>query len=63
MKIEKIISAALAMTDNWSPTTCPLEELAEHVGDLEQIEELIARLAGRAIYLRGVMDARILETV
>ena len=63
MNIAKIISDTLAGIDNWSPTTCPMPELTEHVGDLEQIEGLLVQLANRASYLRGVIAARALSSV
>ena len=57
-KIGEVICDAAAKMDNWSPTTCAMSELQEHIDALEEIEELIVALGNRAVYLRGVMAAR-----
>ena len=55
------LSDAILKLDNWSPTTCDLEELAEHIAGIETIESIMEEISNRAIYLRGVMAGRIIH--
>lgn len=55
------LSDAILKLDNWSPTTCELEELAEHIAGIETIESIMYEISNRAIYLRGVMAGRIIH--
>ena len=55
------LADAILKLDNWSPTTCELEELAEHIAGIEMIESIMIEISNRAIYLRGVMAGRIIH--
>ena len=58
IRIGEIFIEAVRRTDNWSPITCQLEELEQHLNDLSEIEVFLVELAGRAPYLRGILAAR-----
>lgn len=62
-KVGEIILDAIRKIDNWSPTTCPLDELQYHLSCVEYIETIASEIANRAIYLRGVMAGRIIHEV
>lgn len=55
------LSDAILKLDNWSPTTCELGDLAEHITGIEMIESIMTEISNRAIYLRGVMAGRIIH--
>lgn len=56
--VGRIFLNTVRKADNWSPTTCPIDELRQHLADLESIEDMLELLANRAVYLRGVLAAR-----
>ncbi len=62
-KIGEIILRTVHSIDNFSPTTCQMSELQEHISALEEIEDLIVALGNRVVYLRGVMAARTVGSV
>ena len=62
-KVGEIILDAIRKIDNWSPTTCPLDELKYHLSCVEYIETIASEIANRAIYLRGVMAGRVIHEV
>lgn len=55
------LTDAILKLDNWSPTTCALEDLMEHISGIETIESIMYEISNRAIYLRGVMAGRIIH--
>ena len=55
------LTDAILKLDNWSPTTCALEDLVEHISGIETIESIMCKISRRADYLRGVMAGRIIH--
>ena len=62
-RVGEVFLDAVKKVDNWSPTTCAMSELQQHIEALEEIEELIVALGNRVVYLRGVMAARTIHEI